>query len=53
VPDHREHVFDLAGLCGWAPTDGPNGGLADSLDEAKAAFRDGLGASAFFGKMAD
>jgi hypothetical protein len=24
---------------GWGPSHGPNGGLADSLDEAKAAFR--------------
>jgi len=24
---------------GWGPSHGPHGGLADSLDEAKAAFR--------------
>ena len=31
----------------WAPSYGPNGGVADTLDEAKAAFRrtwDGYGA---------
>jgi hypothetical protein len=27
----------------WAPTDGASGGVADSLDEAKAAFRAAVG----------
>jgi hypothetical protein len=28
----------------WAPAPGPNRGLADTLDEAKAGFRKGVGA---------
>ena len=34
-------MLDSDGL--RAPTHGPNGGVADILDEAKAAFRGGMG----------
>ena len=34
----REPLWQWAQI-GWGPPRGPNGGVADSLDEAKAAFR--------------
>jgi hypothetical protein len=36
-PKGRNKVLGLSRVS--APTHGPNGGVADSLDEAKAAFR--------------
>jgi hypothetical protein len=35
----RVKIVALGQRAGAQPTDGPSGGVADSLDEAKAAFR--------------
>jgi hypothetical protein len=44
LPRQKGRSKALGPSRGGAPTHGPNGGVADTLDEPKVAFRAGVGA---------